>query len=68
MGKPNWEADLNITPLISLLSSRNLHKLAGTALGAFGLTTTNWRDLTIGAAYAAVMHVVGGIKKVADGA
>lgn len=60
-----------MSELIKLLSNRNVHKLAGTALAGLGLATgvgnvTGWRELTLGALYSAVMHVTGGIKKVAD--
>ena len=60
--------NVNLSNIVSLLSHRNWHKLAGTALAAFGVSSGNWKDLTAGAAYAAVMHLVGGMKKVVDGA
>lgn len=56
--------------LIKLLANRNVHKLAGTALAGLGLsnitTPSGWKELTVGAIYAAIMHVVGGIKKLPD--
>jgi hypothetical protein len=53
--------------IVGFFSHRNVHKLAGTALASFGLVVSNVKDLSIGAAYAAIMHVVGGLKKVPDG-
>lgn len=58
--------NLNLNAIVAALSHRNWHKLAGTALAAFGVSANNWHDLTIGAAYAAIMHIVGGLKKLPD--
>jgi hypothetical protein len=52
--------------ILDFLAHRNIHKLAGTALAVFGITATNWRDMTLGAGYAAIMHIVGAIKGVPD--
>lgn len=52
--------------LLHLLGNRNLHKLLGVALAAAGVQSSNLKDLTVGAVYAAVMHYVGGMKKVVD--
>lgn len=62
---------LNLQGIINALSNRNLHKLSGYALGIVGLvsgitTPAGWKEVTIGSAYAAIMHVVGGIKKLPD--
>lgn len=59
------------TSLLSFLSNRNVHKLSGFALALVGLaegitTPTGWKEVTVGGLYAAVMHVVGGIKKLPD--
>lgn len=64
--------NLNLSAIVGFLSHRNLHKLGGTAVAILGLTGLNsvagkW-EAAIGATYAAVMHLAGGIKKVADGA
>lgn len=60
-----------MSELVKLLANRNIHKLSGLALGLIGLangitTPTGWREVTVGGIYAAVMHVVGGIKKLPD--
>lgn len=52
--------------LVSILSKRNLHKLAGFALAAFGVSSGNWKDLTAGGVYAGLMHFIGGMKKLPD--
>ena len=58
--------NVNLNSILSFFSNRNIHKLAGTALASGALVVGNKFDAIVGAAYAAVMHVVGGIKKVAD--
>jgi hypothetical protein len=58
--------NLNTNSLVAFLAHRNVHKLAGTALASYGLVVSNWRDLLAGGAYAAVMHIVGGIKQLPD--
>lgn len=55
-----------LSSIVSFFSNRNIHKLAGTALATFGLVATNFKDLSVGAAYAALMHLTGGLKKVPD--
>lgn len=55
-----------VSAIVAFLANRNVHKLGGTALGAFGLVVTNKVDLIAGLAYAGVMHLTGGIKKVID--
>lgn len=52
--------------IIKFFTHRNVHKLAGTAVAALGLVTTNHFMAIIGAAYAAVMHYVGGQKGLPD--
>lgn len=63
--------NVNLSGIIALLSHRNLHKLSGFALGLVGVangiaTPAGWKEVTIGGAYAAIMHLVGGIKKLPD--
>lgn len=55
-----------LSAIVGFFSNRNVHKLAGTALGIYGLVVTNFKDLTLGAAYAAAMHITGGLKKIPD--
>ncbi len=59
-----------ISAIVNLLSNRNLHKLAGTALAALGATDLNTAvgrfEAILGAAYSGTMHVTGGLKKVSD--
>ena len=55
-----------LSSIVRALSNRNIHKLAGTALAAFGLAASNVLDLKVGALYALAMHVTGGLKKLPD--
>lgn len=60
-----------LTAIWNFLAHRNLHKLSGFALALVGLangitTPAGWKEVTVGGLYAAVMHVVGGIKKLPD--
>lgn len=55
-----------LSAIVGFFSNRNIHKLAGTALAAFGLVASNITDLKVGALYAALMHLTGGLKKLPD--
>jgi hypothetical protein len=55
-----------LSGIVAFFSNRNIHKLAGTALAVWGLVVSDFKNLTLGAAYAAAMHLTGGLKKVAD--
>ena len=51
---------------VAFFSNRSLHKLAATALGAGGLAVGNKFDAILGASYASLMHLTGGLKKLPD--
>lgn len=55
-----------LSAIVGFFSNRNVHKLAGTALATFGLLVSNITDLKVGALYAALMHITGGLKKIPD--
>lgn len=55
-----------ISSIVSFFSNRNVHKLGGTALAVWGLVAAHFGDMTVGAAYAALMHLTGGLKKLPD--
>ncbi len=52
--------------IVALFSNRNVHKLAGTALASGALVVGNKFDVVVGAVYAAIMHLTGGIKQLPD--
>ena len=55
-----------ISTIVSFFSNRNMHKLAGTAVAALGLVSVNKLEAIVGAAYAAAMHITGGLKNVPE--
>ena len=55
-----------ISAVVGFFSNRNVHKLGGTALAVWSLIEAHFGDMTVGAAYAALMHVTGGLKKLPD--
>lgn len=63
-------ADL-VSAIVGFVTHRQTHKLAGTALAAFGLvtgvnTSGGWKEVLAGLGYAAAMHITGGLKTVPD--
>lgn len=55
-----------VDTIVKFVSHRTTHKLGGTALAAGGLVTGDKFTTVVGGVYAAVMHIVGGLKKVSD--
>jgi hypothetical protein len=55
-----------ISAIVAFVSNRTVHKLGATALAAGGLVVGDKFTTVVGAAYAAVMHATGGLKKIAD--
>lgn len=55
-----------VSAIVAFFSNRSLHKLAATALGAGGLAVGNKFDAILGASYASLMHLTGGLKKLPD--
>lgn len=55
-----------VSAIKTLLTHRQVHKLGGVALAVYGLVVGDFDKLTLGAAYAAAMHITGGLKGIPD--